>query len=51
MPDKAEMAEWLWVLLIAAPLTYGVGTLLIRAYFRRKEEFVDRLQDKIGKGL
>ena len=29
---------------------YLLGQSLIDAYFRRKEKFVDNLQDKIGKG-
>lgn len=41
-------AFWLPLLVIVALiLFYFVGNALIDAYFKRKEEFVDHLQDKM----
>lgn len=40
----------LWLIIIALgvpPGVYLLGTVLIDAYFRRKEKFVDTLQDKM----
>lgn len=39
------------VLILALMGAYLLGNSLIDAYFKRKEKFVDHLQDKIRKGV